>query len=233
MKFVTSRSALLLAGALAGGGAFTGLAHAAEGRPDLIVIQPATVPDGSNASRAPFPAQRRFDDIKGPDARAVDKELPPNTPATEPAMPPAPTVAIFQRGPIGDPALSMTGRPSVGVAAGLAAPTMTASIRNQAAGDRQQMLKDVETRIEASESTLKTWRGTQRELSADSRDQFKAVGEEVETKAKAVRKSLAAARRANDQNWETARAQLAADYEAYAAAAGRFDAVLGVPPVQN
>jgi hypothetical protein len=82
------------------------------GRP--IVMTPPAPPDGSNWSRAPLPAQRRFDDMKGPDGKAID-DLPPNTQATniEPPVPPA-RVAIFQPTPApgitAEPGLMPTGR---------------------------------------------------------------------------------------------------------------------------
>jgi hypothetical protein len=79
-----------------------------------IVMTPPAPPDGSNWSRAPLPALRRFDDMKAPDGKAVD-DLPPNTPATNSEPPvPAARVAIFQPTPApgitAEPGLMPTGR---------------------------------------------------------------------------------------------------------------------------
>jgi hypothetical protein len=78
-----------------------------------IVMTPPAQHDGSNWSRAPLPAQRQYDDMKGPDGKAID-DLPPNTPATNNEPPvPAPTVAIFQPAPApfgAEPGLLPTGR---------------------------------------------------------------------------------------------------------------------------
>jgi hypothetical protein len=61
-----------------------------------VVMTPPAFPDGSNWSRAPLPAARQFDDVKAPDAQAID-QLPPNTPSSniEAPIPPA-RVAILQ-----------------------------------------------------------------------------------------------------------------------------------------
>lgn len=104
-------------GALAGGGLY-----AQSAKP--VVITPPAVQNGSNWSRAPFPAQRQFDDVKGPDGHAIDQMVPPNSPATnlEPAVPvasttyvaPAPVPATTTVVAVpADPALTPTGRPTV------------------------------------------------------------------------------------------------------------------------
>lgn len=78
------------------------------------VITPPVVNNGSNWSRAPFPAARQFADVKSADGRAID-QLGANTPNAniEPAVAPA-RVAIMQRTPaptaLGDPGLLPTGR---------------------------------------------------------------------------------------------------------------------------
>lgn len=199
--------------------------------PRLTVIPRPTVSDGSNASRAPFPADRPFDDTKAPDGQAVDQELPPNTPATEPPAPPPPTVAIFQADrPASEATLSMTGRPTVGIATSLDAPRVTTTIRGQSDTARDQLIADIETRLDASQTALRGFRSSTREMSAESRDQFEAAADDLKAKEKALKKSLKAARKADAQEWNNARTQLAADYEAYAAAAARIDALAGIAP---
>ena len=48
-----------------------------------VTMTPPAIQDGSNWSRAPLPAKRPFDDVKGPDGQAIDPlpEVPP-TPST-------------------------------------------------------------------------------------------------------------------------------------------------------
>ena len=111
-------SAILTVGALACAG--LPLTHAQSARP--VVITPPAVQNGSNWSRAPFLAQRQFDDVKGPDGQAIDQTVPPNSSATnlEPAVPvaattyvaPAPAATTVVAVPA-DPALTPTGRPTV------------------------------------------------------------------------------------------------------------------------
>ena len=84
----------LAIGAVVSAGLPTLSAQANQTKP--VIITPPAVKDGSNWSRAPFPAQRQFDDVKSPDGEAIDQTLPPNMPASniEPPAPPA-RVAIF------------------------------------------------------------------------------------------------------------------------------------------
>jgi hypothetical protein len=88
--------------------------------------QAPAVRDGSNWSRAPIPAKRQFDDIKSPDAQAIDAVAPDAVTV----MPP-PRVVIMQDATAApayaattttttttytEPALTPTGRPTVVVA---------------------------------------------------------------------------------------------------------------------
>lgn len=226
MKF-SPRAVLFIVGALAGG-ALSAVAQQST-RDDITVIPRPRVSDGSNASRAPFPAERRFDDVKAPDGAAVDQDLPPNTPATEPTEAPPVTVAILQsEAPAADATLSMTGRPTVGVSASLEANRIAAAIRAQPDTAREQLFTDIDTRLAASATALRGFRDSTREMSAANRDQFEAAADDLKAKEKALKKSLNVARKADAQNWQAARAQLAADYEAYAAAAARLDALAGI-----
>lgn len=180
-----------------------------------IVLTPPARHDGSNWSRAPLPASRPMDDLKRPDGQAIDQSLPPNTPAsnTEPVLPP-PRVAILQPTPpinqsigIGaEPGLLPTGRTSVAVSANLDSATVAQSIRSATAANREQVLSDIESRMAASDRVVSTAHAN---LSADAK-----------AKAKALKKSVKEARK----DWDASNAQLAADYEAYAAAMGRVDA---------
>lgn len=201
-----------------------------------VVLQPPAVQNGSNWSRAPFPAQRTFDDVKGPDGQAVDN-LPPNTPATniEPPTPP-PQIAILQRTPaptgVTDPGLMPTGRPTIAVASTLEATTFAPTVRMATHASRDQIVADVETRMKASESALASMRSSASAMSAEGRRAFDAAADDAKARAAALRKSIDAARRASASEWENARAQLAADYDAYAAALARVDTTAGIAPAR-
>lgn len=193
--------------------AYTGTTAATRGAQKPIVMTPPAFPDGSNWSRAPFPAQRPHDDVKGPDGQAIDN-LPPNTPSTniEPEIP-APRVAIFQ--PVQptatvDATLLPTGR--VSVAMSMDATNVAQQIRAGTAASREQVLNDIEARLSASERTLTT-------MSSSS-----DLNAEVKARARALRKSIDHAR----SDWSKHQSQLAADYEAYAAALARVDAANGI-----
>lgn len=201
------------------------------------VITPPAVKDGSNWSRAPFPAQRQNDDVKSPDGRAIDN-LPPNTPASNVEPPkPAPTVAILQPAPsptvtATDPGVLPTGRPTVAVASTLDATQFGPTIRAGTHASRDQLIADIESRVKASETAVSSFRSSMSEMSADGRKAFNAAADDVKDKAKALRKSIKAAQKASASEWDSARAQLAADYDAYAAALARIDSTAGLTPVR-
>lgn len=214
-----------------------------DSRQPIVIPRPA-VPDGSNASRAPFPAKRQMDDIQRPNGEAIDRELPPNTPASEEPLNPPVRVAIFQSQPAAqpveiapsfgnEPALAMTGRPSAGVAVSLEAARIAPALRAQPMAGRETLLRDIEARVKAAEKSRHDFRATTQEMNPDAREQFRTASDAMESREKALRKSLRAAEKANDAEWEGARTQLAADYEAFAAAAAQLDAVTGMPAVQH
>ena len=104
----------LALGAILATGFSSASAQSNAGKP--IVISPPAVKDGSNWSRAPFPAQRQFDDTKAPDGKAIDETGPNSVAANIEPMPPATRVAILQSpapGIVSDPTLLPTGRPTV------------------------------------------------------------------------------------------------------------------------
>jgi hypothetical protein len=86
---------------------------AAQSSNQPLVITPPALKDGSNSSRAPFPAKRQFDDVTPPDGNAIDQNVPPNTPATN-IEPPinTPTVAVFAPVPGGTAVVATTTAPA-------------------------------------------------------------------------------------------------------------------------
>ena len=231
MKHSNSRLALAALGAVA----LTSLSPTlfAQSRKPIVVTPPA-VNDGSNASRAPFLAARPADDAKRPDGESVDKNVPPNTPATdtEPNVLPDARVAILQPARpaaiVGDPGLLPTGR--VAVTTSLESTTVVPAIRAGMHEGRDTLVADIETRVNAGDAAVSAMRRTERDMSAEGRAAFKAVDDEVKARAKALWKSIRAAKTATAAEWDAARAQLAADYEAYATAMARIDATAGIAP---
>lgn len=233
MKYPNTCFAFLALAVAVPAGVTTASAQVAGSR-DPIVITPPAVPNGSNSSRAPFVAERRFDDVKPADGQAIDQDVPPNTPATdpEPNPLPTPTVAIFQPAPtpFADPGLLPTGRPTAGVATSLNATQTAATIRAGVFESREQMLADVEARINVADTAMRGMRSSVRQMSAEGRTQFRAAEDQVKQTERALRNSIKAARKASATEWESARAQLASAFEAYAAALAHVDAVAGVAP---
>ena len=65
-------------------------------------------------------------------------------------------------------------------------------------------------------------------MNDDARKSFDTAHDDVKAKEKALRKSIEAANKADASEWENARAQLAADYDAYAAAVASLDDSAGL-----
>lgn len=245
MKYPNTCFAMLALVALAPAGLSSASAQTATSR-DPIVITPPAVQNGSNWSRAPFPAARPRDDVRPADGQAIDLNVPPNTPASdpEPNPLPEPTVAIFQTAPapayatttvpapayatttVAEPVLTPTGR--TGVAVSLDASQTVAAINAGAYASREQLVADIESRMKAVDTAMKPMQDSTRQMSADGRTQYKAAEDEIKQAERALRNSLRAARRASATEWESARAQLASDFQAYASSVSRLDAAAGI-----
>lgn len=209
------------------------VAQVAENRKPIVISAPA-VQNGSNASRAPFIANRPFDDAQRPNGQPIDLNVPPNTPATDPEPDPLPMprVAILQRTPApamtADPGLLPTGRTTVSVTTSVDSATVLPAVRASMFESRAQTIADIESRLNTADKALASVRASSSQMSGAGRDQFKAAEDDVKAREKALRKSLRAARNASSAEWEGARNQLASDYEAYATALARIDAATGV-----
>ncbi len=198
-----------------------------------VIITPPAVPDGSNASRAPFPAARWQNDVVPPSGEAFPQNMPPNTPSTTPApiAPPVATVAILQ--PKVAPGLMPTGHPTVGAAAALAPAQMENGIRNAPFESRDDLIDGIRVRMRSSETTMVEFRHSESEMSPEGRSQFDALKDQVKERQDALEKSIRTAGRASSADWDQARAQLASDYDAYAVALSQVDAAVGVAPTRS
>ncbi len=223
MKFANPRLVHVLLGALALGGISSALAANATRAP--IILTPPAIPDGSNASRAPFPAKRPLDDVKPMDGQSIDPDVPPNTPATDIPAPPPPRVAVLQRPASTEPTLLPTGRVNTTAAAAADGARIVPGLRVMAFESRDTMLAEVDARVDATGAQINANRDIMRDLSAEPRERFKDAATVVEERERALRHSIKEARKADAAGWEAARAQLANDYDAFAAAAANFDQV--------
>jgi hypothetical protein len=231
MNYSTTRI-ILLAGAALLATAPTSFAQTHKRASAPVVITPPAVPDGSNRSRAPFPAARRENDVTPPNGEAFDQNVPPNTPSTtpDPVPPPAPTVAILQ--PKVAPGLMPTGHPTTSAAMTLDATHLAPTIQSTSFESRDDLIDNVRVRVRQSNETISEFRRSRSEMSSEGRSQFDAAADEVKSAEKTLEKSIRRAERASSTDWEQARAQLASDYQAYAAALARVDAAAGIAPAQ-
>jgi hypothetical protein len=197
-----------------------------------VVITMPAIQDGSNWSRAPFPAARPQNDVTSPNGEAFDENLPPNTPSTTPApfAPPPAEVAILQ--PRTAPGLMPTGRPGIAASASLDDARMQPVLRNASFDARDQIVDDVRVRVRQSEDTVREFRRSESQMSTSGRSQFDALNDEVKARRKALEHSTRVAANASSADWDSARAQLASDYDAYASALASLDAAVGVTPAR-
>jgi hypothetical protein len=222
----TQRIAFAIGAFLSTGLISTALAQSAH----PIVITPPAVKDGSNWSRAPFPAARQFDDVKAPDTFAIDQIGANSAVANIEPLPPAARVAVMQPAAPAfgvEPGLLPTGRTTVVMAAPFQSATYTTTIRSASMESRNQIVPEIETRLHASEESLAVMNHSKKDMSAEGRQAFEAAEADARQQAKALHKSLRTAKNAKDAQWEAAREQLASDYDAYAATLARIDAASG------
>lgn len=93
---------------------------------------------------------------------------------------------------------------------------------------RDTLISGLGTRIDASTVAANGIENRLTALRGEVRTEFKAAQETVRMREQQVRKSLDAARTATAETWSEARSNLAADYEAYAAALTRLETVASV-----
>lgn len=198
-----------------------------------VVITPPAVQNGSNWSRAPFPAARPANDVTPPNGQAFDQDLPPNTPSTTPAPLPPPVAAVAIAQPTTAPGLTPTGRPGTGAAMALDPMRVEPSIRAATFESRDNLVDGLRLRVRQSEETVAEFRRTEGQMSSEGRSQFTSLSSEVKARRKALEKSLRAAANASSTDWMSTREQLAADYDAYANALAQMDAAVGVPTIRR
>lgn len=197
-----------------------------------VVITLPAVPDGSNWSRAPFPAARPQNDVTPPNGEAFDENLPPNTPSTTPQPVPLPVPRLAILEPQVAPGLTPTGQPVTSLAAALDAAQMEPAIRAVAYETREELIDGIRVRVRKGETGFVEIERTRGQMSAEGRSRFDAVADDVRARDKVLERSLRAADRASIADWESVREQVASDYSAYAAALAQVDAAAGIAPAR-
>lgn len=86
---------------------------------------------------------------------------------------------------------------------------------------RSATLGEVERQLEAQKDQLKTSKKLGKDLDGDAKSNFKAAWDDLESREKDLKRSLKDARNASADRWESARSQLASNYQAYLGAVSR------------
>lgn len=116
------------------------------------------------------------------------------------------------------------------VMSGNAVDTFATSIQSTSFEQRDQLSTDVKNRIEATEKDLSQ---VKKNLSSDAKKTFKEASKEVGDREKELKKSLGAAKKTSADNWESARSDVAAKYQAYMEAVARAQATAGTAPASS
>lgn len=229
MKYSTTRLVILagVAAAAAMPALFAGTPNRASAP---LEITPPAVPDGSNFSRAPFPAWRPQNDVMPPDGQAFNEGVPPNTPSTNPhpVAPPLPTLAVLQ--PKVSPGLMPTGLPGTSAAAPLDATRLAPAIRQTPYHSRDGLIDNLRVRERASHAALLDFRRTEPQMSAEGRTKFDELWGTVQTQRRQLKRSIQRAANASEADWPADRDQLSSDYATYGQAVAQVDAAVGLPP---
>lgn len=91
----------------------------------------------------------------------------------------------------------------------------TASTPPAALRPREELAAQIDRNVEANEHALAAARAQARQLSAQDQRRFRAAERSVRLALRRLHHSLDVAERASAGDWESARAALAADYDAY------------------
>jgi hypothetical protein len=97
-------------------------------------------------------------------------------------------------------------------------------IRSASQSSRDGLYSRINSRLENSGRITSSLESRGRDLKGDAKTEFKAAADDLRDREKALRRSLNEVRKASNDNWSEAQAQLASDYEAYAAAVARAQA---------
>lgn len=97
-------------------------------------------------------------------------------------------------------------------------------IREAQQSGRDTLYSQINSRLENSGRIISELENRGQQLSGDAKSEFKAASSALRDSEKALKRSLSDMRKASSDNWSEAQAQLASDYEAYAAAVARAQA---------
>jgi hypothetical protein len=101
--------------------------------------------------------------------------------------------------------------------------SISTSIQSSSYANRSQLVADIEQRLDSHKELLKAAKKDGKRLEGQAKNDFKASWDEVEAREKDLKHSLRQARNASADQWDSARSQLAANFQAFEAAAARVE----------
>jgi hypothetical protein len=171
------------------------------------VITRPSINDGSNGSRAPLPVNRPSEYDRVSMNRGVDTIL-----VARHIGGPSPAQFAAAHAPVAP------GMPVVAAVASLDASQVGTQLRANPTASRDQ-IREINARVALSDQVMNTNRGNMSVLTATEQTQLNSANSDMKDTNKTLQKSIKAAN-------TTTGAQLATDYEAYAAAVARMDVIV-------
>jgi hypothetical protein len=113
------------------------------------------------------------------------------------------------------------GLSGIGASATIEAEPTLRAIQAGSFASREQLLEEINQRVEANAGTLASLKQQARDLGGESAAELKSALKDADQQEKQLRKSLKALRAANAERWEGARMEVATDYSAYVNAVSR------------
>jgi hypothetical protein len=117
-----------------------------------------------------------------------------------------------------------------GISTALASGAASQNIHSVTHSNRDQVLTELDSRLDASEQAVGELRRNSRNLSSDARRQFDAAYDDVRAKEQALKASIRNARQATSDSWTQAQSQLSSDYDAYVQALAHAETAASTPP---
>lgn len=115
----------------------------------------------------------------------------------------------------------------MGAALSDATDPLHSSLQSGDHASRSQLINDVEQRIDSQRDSVKALKSQGKQLQGQAKSDFKAALDEVENREKDLKRSVREVRNASQENWDSARSQLASNYQAYMAALSRAQLQVG------
>ena len=104
---------------------------------------------------------------------------------------------------------------------------LNASIQSADYGSHAQLANDIEQRLDSQKESSKSLKTEGKRLEGQAKSDFKTAYDELETREKDLKRSVKEVRTVREEKWDSARSELASNFQAYMAAFARVQMQVG------